>query len=370
MFTLKIVFLFIIPLILIWLENREVKIIKSLSIIVWCYLLGFFLNLSGLGFNKELAELVASISFPLSLPLLLFEVNFLAWLKLAKPTVKGFMIAIISSLLTSLILGAFIFKDIPGIEKYAAMMTGMMTGGNVNFTALSVALEVDANSYIGLYTSEAVIGAIYLFLIFKIANPFLRKFFPHYNRTDLTQNQEHSSVDMKSGNAMLALGASLFIVALSAASSMLLFQKMELTYLVFTSTTLALFVGHNTKLHKLKESYIIGEYLLYVFCLSLGLLLDLTELSKIGFDLLLFVTISYIAVIVIHFALCKWAKIDGDTALITNVAGIFGPPFILPVAKVLKNEAIVVSGLTTSLVGQAIGTYIGFFVLWLIRILS
>lgn len=369
MFYLKTLILFALPLILIRLDNKDVKIIKVLSVIVWCYLIGFLLNLSGLGFDKKLAETVASISFPLSLPLLLFEVNFLAWLKLAKPTVKGFMVAIFSSISTSLILGAIVFKDIPEIDKYAAMMSGMMTGGNVNFTALSVAFGVDANSYIGLYTSEAVIGALYLFLIFKFASPFLKKYFLQYENLDLMTPKDHQVQKMHTGNSIIALSASILIVAISAAASMMLFKKLELTFLVFTITTLALVIGLNTKLHKIKESYIIGEYLLYVFCLSLGLLLDISKLSKIGLSLFLFVTASYLIVIIVHFLICKWMKIDGHTALITNVAGIFGPPFILPVAKVLKNDAIVVSGLTTSLVGQAIGTYIGFFVLWLIRLL-
>jgi uncharacterized membrane protein len=37
----------------------------------------------------------------------------------------------------------------------------------------------------------------------------------------------------------------------------------------------------------------------------------------------------------------------------------FGPAFIGPVASVLKNKDIVVSGLTTGLVGYAVANYLG-----------
>ncbi len=62
----------------------------------------------------------------------------------------------------------------------------------------------------------------------------------------------------------------------------------------------------------------------------------------------------------VHFLLSWIFKVDADTTLITSVAGIFGPAFIGPIASVLKNKDIVVSGLTTGLVGYAIANYLGF----------
>lgn len=366
MFIFKILILFLIPYGLYELDKRKIKLITSLSVIVWCYLLGFFLNILGIGFDHNLAQTVAAISFPLSLPLLLFEVNFSSWLKLAKPAVKGFMVAIFASMITLIIVPLF-FKDVPQIEKYAAMMAGMMTGGSVNFTALSVAFDVDANSYIGLYTSEAILGAVYLLLVFKFSNIFLKKYFVKYDHAQKNHEAINKNLKFNYKNAAVTLLASIAIVGISFLATKMFFKKIETTFLILTITTLSLVLGSQTKLSKIKESYPLGEYFLNVFCLSLGLLLDINQLSQIGLNLFLFVTISYLLVIFIHFTLCKVIKLDGDTALITNIAGIFGPPFILPVAKILKNDAIVMSGLTTSLVGQALGTYIGFLVYWILK---
>jgi uncharacterized membrane protein len=69
----------------------------------------------------------------------------------------------------------------------------------------------------------------------------------------------------------------------------------------------------------------------------------------------------------LHFALAALFRIDADTVLITSTATIFGPAFIGPVARALRNRELVVSGLTTGLMGFAVGTYLGLAVAWLLR---
>lgn len=63
------------------------------------------------------------------------------------------------------------------------------------------------------------------------------------------------------------------------------------------------------------------------------------------------------------------ARVDRDTANITSVAGIFGPPFVPPVAKALGNREIIVSGITTGILGLALGNYLGMGMAWLLRTL-
>jgi uncharacterized membrane protein len=63
--------------------------------------------------------------------------------------------------------------------------------------------------------------------------------------------------------------------------------------------------------------------------------------------------------IVIHFALAKFFKVDVDTFIMTSTAAVFGPPFVGPIANVLKNREVVVSGMTAGVLGLAIGNYLG-----------
>ena len=68
----------------------------------------------------------------------------------------------------------------------------------------------------------------------------------------------------------------------------------------------------------------------------------------------------------LHLLLCKRFGIDADTAIITSTAAIFGPAFIGPVASRLNNPQMVVSGLSSGLVGYAAGTYLGILMAWLL----
>ena len=50
----------------------------------------------------------------------------------------------------------------------------------------------------------------------------------------------------------------------------------------------------------------------------------------------------------------------------TSAAGIFGPAFAGPVASALKNPAMLITGLTTGLVGYAVGNYLGLALAYLL----
>ena len=63
--------------------------------------------------------------------------------------------------------------------------------------------------------------------------------------------------------------------------------------------------------------------------------------------------------LLVHSLLARIFKVDADTVMITQVAGIFSTPFIGPVANRLQNREIVLSGLTLSAINFALGNFIG-----------
>jgi uncharacterized membrane protein len=71
--------------------------------------------------------------------------------------------------------------------------------------------------------------------------------------------------------------------------------------------------------------------------------------------------------VVLHVLLGKLFKIDRDTVVITSVAGIFGPVFIGPIASILNNKKVIVSGLTTGLIGYALGNYLGMMLAYFMK---
>ncbi|RMG57796.1 MAG: DUF819 family protein [Bacteroidetes bacterium] len=106
-------------------------------------------------------------------------------------------------------------------------------------------------------------------------------------------------------------------------------------------------------------TYETGQYLFLIFCVAVGTLADLwvllgAPLLSIGFMAM----VAYGAVL-LHTALAALLRLDSDTVLITHVAGIFGPPFIGPMAETLHNREIVVTGLTLSVINLALGNFMG-----------
>ena len=78
-----------------------------------------------------------------------------------------------------------------------------------------------------------------------------------------------------------------------------------------------------------------------------------------GSPILYYCAFVMVGSILLHYLLAFFFRIDRDTTIITSTAAIYGPAFVGPIAEVLKNRAVVISGLTTGLVGYAVGNYLG-----------
>ena len=63
--------------------------------------------------------------------------------------------------------------------------------------------------------------------------------------------------------------------------------------------------------------------------------------------------------VIIHMLLAKLFKIDSHSAIMTSTADVFGPAFVIPVAKALKNDEIILPGILCGILGYAIGNYLG-----------
>ena len=61
----------------------------------------------------------------------------------------------------------------------------------------------------------------------------------------------------------------------------------------------------------------------------------------------------------LHACLCKLARVDADTFMATSVAAVCSPPFVPMLARVLNNPATLFSGMTTGIIGYALGNYLG-----------
>lgn len=321
---------------------------------------------------KIVQDMVMSISIPIALPLLLFSLNLKRWLKLAKEALLSFILGV-SSLVMVLIAGYFIFGDqIAESWKVAGMLCGVYTGGTPNLAAIGTALEVNPNAFILVNTYDMIIGSICLFFLMTMAQKLFNKVLPHFNESHeklnfkkvIQESEGDNYLGMLSKRNMLqlakAFGLSVLILAVSFGISLLVPKSSQTVVIILSITTLALFLGTIKWISSIENTFQLGMYFIIVFSLVIASMANLRNMFQVDFlNLFLYVAFAVFGSIVVHVFLSYLFKVDSDTTIITITALTFSPPFIPMVASALKNKEIIITGITSGILGYALGNYLG-----------
>jgi uncharacterized membrane protein len=136
---------------------------------------------------------------------------------------------------------------------------------------------------------------------------------------------------------------------------------------ILSITTLGISASFVSAIRRIRKTFQAGMYIIYVFCFVVASMTKFDALIHVNFHILGFVTFCIVGSMLLHSLLCRVFKIDVDTFIITSVSAICSPPFVPVVAGALKNKAMLISGLTTGIVGYAIGNYLGISFAYLLR---
>lgn len=357
---LFVAFILIYPVLLNRGEKRY-KVIQFISPIIICYATGLILaNQPLFVVNTKLVNAITEVAVPLAIPLLLFSTNFKQWVQGARGTIISFGLCVLAVTITATA-GAFIFKGLlPESWKLAGMVVGVYTGGTPNMSAIGLSLEVSEETFILLNASDLVWGATYLLFLMTLAKPVLARFLPPSDKIPFEANEEKMAVTRTPRiNLAIMFGLSVIILGAAVGLSLLFFGKMSAVFILLFVTTVGIALSFNPTIHSMPGSYRLGDYFLLVFCLALGCLADVSLLVASAAQTLLFTGFVMVGGIFLHVLFAYFFKIDRDTVIITSVAGIYGPAFVGPIAKVLNNRNVVLAGMTTGLIGYAVGNYLG-----------
>lgn len=359
------------PILVIEIVKRN-KLAGMVGPVILCYGVGLVVgNLPDSPVDTKLSQDVAEGCVPLAISLMLLSTRFVAWLKYAKQTALSFALAVVAVLVASFCVSAFFHLQEMGVDdvwKLSGMMVGVYTGGTPNLAAIGTGLGISNEVFIILNACDLMLSAIYLLLLMTVAQKLALKFLPSFvprekhdrDETFHYQRLQQMTPKRKIGLSLLsAFGISASIVAASVGFSILIDGKITAPSVILAVTTLSIGASFIKKVRFLPRTYEFGEYFLLVFCMGIGSISNFQEMLAASPQVLLYVTCVFTGTLSLHFLLSWIFRVDADTTLITSVAGIFGPAFIGPVASVLKNKDIVVSGLTTGLVGYAIANYLG-----------
>jgi uncharacterized membrane protein len=100
-------------------------------------------------------------------------------------------------------------------------------------------------------------------------------------------------------------------------------------------------------------------YLIYVFCFVVASMASLDQLAAVDFSIAVFLFGTVTGSLLLHGLCCRLAGIDSDTFMVTSVAAVCSPPFVPMMARALGNPAMILSGMTTGIIGYALGNYLG-----------
>lgn len=365
--------MFLLPFGIVKLE-KKVKLIEWLSPVVCCYAAGILLgNILQPYWDPKLARTMSEVSVMLAMPLLLFSTDLLGWLKLAKTTIISFALLIVCVMGMSY-LGGVLFKGYdPEVWKMAGMLVGVYVGGTANLTAIGKMVGVSDNTFVMLNAVEVAIGGFYLLIIMSVGVKLLTKLLPPFDFTGTKEddmdllNWKKLNLKKKTIHSVALLIMAGITVGLSVLLSHLTTGGETASVIILGLTVLALLLSLNKKIRHFEGSQEWGQYLLLVFCLAVGSMAQVDQLLSGKAWYFVFTAFIMFGSVILHFLCCFFLKIDRDTAIITSMAGIYGPPFVAPMSQVLKNKAILVSGVTTGLVGIALGNFAGIIIAYLLK---
>lgn len=363
---------------------KKVSFFEKIGPVLLLYILGVIIG--NIGIKPEgmssLQDIMSSAMIPLAIPMMLFGCTFR--LRETKQQLKALLTGL-SAVVIAVIAGYLLFgRNIEEGTKIGGMLTGVYTGGTINLAALKTMLGVSNEAYILLNSYDMIVSFFYLTFLLTIGIKLFRKLLPfkpdaleHGSFAKMIKkNQEnegdYSKLFTKDGmkDAGKILGITILICAIAGGVSLAVPQSAFMVTFILLLTTLGLACSFIKPIHNLKHSYNIGMYFIYIFCIVVASMADLSNLELTGsLNLLAYLLFAVFGSLFIQVILSRIFRIDADTMIVASVAFINSPPFVPMMAAAMKNKRVLVTGLTLGIIGYAVGNYLGFLISELLELL-
>lgn len=370
----------LIPIAIIECFKRS-KWMRKIGTVVAAYAIGIIFALTGfvhfeagteaaVTFSK-LQSTLMSVTVPLAIPLMLFNCDFRLWTKALPKTIWS-LVGGIAAVLIAVVSGYFIFRtpEISEFNKVAAMMTGIYTGGTMNFNALGASLGVDKTLMAIVLAFEMVLTTPYIFFIIGGGYKVFRKILPYNDVTRRGRTDEEvASKDVENYGGMFAkenvggmfagLGLSVLFLAIGAGLALLITGTLNELVVILTITTLSIIASFFKKVRELPKTFELGMFFILIFSVIVASLFDIHSVNGGSMIIGMFVAWVMVSTAVLHLLFCRIAHVSGDLFCVSQVALLCSPPFVPPVVGAMQNKKVLISGIVIGLVGYAIGTYLG-----------
>ena len=358
----------------------KVPFLKSIGAIAICCISGLLLSLLPVHYDKSFSQLASSVICAIAIPLIMFGFDLRKVRSLAKDMVKGFGLQIAAAILCSSV-AAWIAGRM-GLDHAAqlgGMATGLYVGNTPNMIAVGRALLPAAESaevIIEASTADCIVGGGYFFLVLTIMRPIYRRFLrkktvPEIKAADHCETQEITAGDEydfasipRDRRSMIRLILTVLLAAacLAAGAGLELLINGNLDgslFIMITVSVLGIAGSFVRPIRETKGTYQVGQYMFLMFSLGICMSLDLSTLIGSMLRTAMFLAAVQTSCVFVHLLLCRLFRLDGGTALITNSAGLYGPPYITPIAVSYGDRRLIAPGIICGVAGLATGNFLG-----------
>ena len=388
-----LIFIFM-PAVVLWM-CKKVNFLGKIGPILILYIIGVLLGQIP-GLNNEatfaLKDKITTIMIPLALPMMLFgcQFNFKDMKGVGKSLLAGLIAVIVATVAGYLLFGS---KMVDG-PKVAGLLVGCETGGTINMAALKMALNFPEERYVLLNSYDMLICFLYFIFLLSVGIKWFRKVLPH---TDPSAQADHAHATgeavMEENNyrglgswrgilqilkILLAVIQCLIVAVLIVALVGVVIALIKgdpismktvtgsfgagwfMPVFILALTTAAIAASFLKPIRKLKYSYNIGLYLIYIFSIAVASMADVTKLN-FGQELytLLFLVCIIFGSLLLQLLLSMLFKIEADMMIVTSVSLINSPPFVPMMTSAMNNRKVLVPGITVGIIGFAVGNYLG-----------
>ena len=391
---LIILFYLLAPAGVLW-ACRKSKVLDKVGPVLTLYILGVVVaNLHIVpaechGIQKTLQD----VMIPLAIPMMLFGCNFKNFK--AGVTAKAFVIGVFSTaamvVLGFLALGSKLGVDGPTI---GATLSGQYSGGAGNYAAVNMMLGdagLSEEKFALVSTCNLVVSFFYLMFLMgggvTIARRIVHgKNIKEYNDTinaeEYVNNNPYKDFGKKKSIVQLlkvfGTAAAVAVVSLLASNLFkegtamfdLLGGDFSMVALILILTTISLLLTSFKGVRSWDKSFDAGMYLIYIFCLAMAMLADLSQLDwKLGLWVLIYQAIIVFGSLLVSVLLARPFKVDADSAVITSDTLVNSPICVPMIAAAMKNKEAIMVGITNGLAGYAVGNYLGYIIYQLLGML-
>lgn len=370
-----------IPVFFLWLEKKtRWKIFDVLPAIIWIFLTPIFLsNVNLIPRSTPIYSTFRSFAIPMVIVLMLLDIDIKETLKVAWRG-AGVMVLGAFGIVVGAVVSFWMFRSglPPDTWRGYGALAGSWIGGTGNLAAVAESVNTPAEMVGIVVLVDNFVYVIYFPIILsckrwaKRFNRFTRVSraqLDHFSEATATVEKKSQEVHFKD---ILTLVGWSFTAVLIANTLARLFPVVEpvlteQTWSILLVTTIGIVMSATT-LGKIPGTMPLGMALIYIYMTMIGAQADLTRIGGAQWFL-----VAGFVCILIHFVFvilgARLFRIDVSMAAVSSVAAVGGAASA-PVAAAYHREELVPISIMLSLLGYALGNYLGVATAYLCHLLA